>query len=145
MGTYQVIEGSCHCGNLAVAAALSHEPGHYQPRACDCDFCCKHGASYLSDPAGRLRVAVRDEAAVTRYRQGSGQAEMIFCARCGVLVGACYREGERLFAAVNRRIFSEEFGDEVPASPKMLGPEDKSTRWLQLWFADVHIDRLLEH
>lgn len=145
MSTYQVIEGSCHCGNLAVAAALTHEPVYYQPRACDCDFCRKHGASYLSDPAGRLHVVVRDENAITRYQQGSEQAEMIFCAHCGVLVGVSYRLGERLFAAVNSRIFSETFGLATTVSPKKLGAQEKPSRWQELWFGNVHIDRLEEH
>lgn len=145
MKTQQVIEGRCHCGSLSVAAALAGAPESYRPRACDCDFCRKHGASYLSDPEGRLRLVVSDPAAISRYRQGSGQADMLFCGHCGVLVGACYREDQRLYGAVNTRIFTAVFGDEVAVSPQQLAPGEKTLRWADLWFPDVVIEELQEH
>ena len=45
---------SCHCGNISVELRFSKELSAYVPRACDCDFCIKHGAATL---ANRDRLA----------------------------------------------------------------------------------------
>lgn len=133
------IEGKCHCGNIHVALELSAAPGDYAPRACDCDFCRKHGASYLSDPHGTLRIDVADARLLGRYRQGSGMAECLLCRECGVLVGVTYREEGRLYAAVNTRVLEGGvgFGEGKSVSPKLLAGDEKVRRWKELWFANV--------
>lgn len=134
--------GGCHCGNLSVTMHLAGNPGAYAPRACDCDFCRKHAAAYLSDPQGRLAIRIRDTSLASHYRQGSGRAEFLACARCGVLVAVCYADDSRLYAAINARIFDEPgmFAAETPVSPRLLAANDKILRWKAAWFADVSID-----
>lgn len=56
---------------------LPHASCAYHPRACDCDFCRKHGAAYISDPQGAVRIQVKDAQQLGRYRQGSGIAEEV--------------------------------------------------------------------
>lgn len=136
------LKGGCHCGNIRVDVALTRAAHEYVPRACDCDFCRKHGASYLSDPAGSLVIEVKDERLLRKYRQGSGTADMLVCGNCGVLVGAMYRSGGHIFAAINTRIIEggTMFGGNRPVSPKTLSAGEKAERWKELWFADVAID-----
>jgi hypothetical protein len=135
------LRGGCYCGNLVVELELTHEPGHYHPRACDCGFCRKHGAAYLSDPQGSLRIQIRDPGHSTSYRQGNELAEMLLCTRCGVLVGALYREDERVYGTVNAKAIegAEDFGAEQPVSPKALAGNDKIARWKALWFSNVRL------
>lgn len=135
--------GSCHCGNISVVMHLAGNPGAYAPRACDCDFCRKHAAAYLSDPQGKLAITVRDADRAGHYRQGSGSAEFLLCTRCGVLIGVCYAEAGRRYAAVNVRILDEPglFAAETPVSPRLLAVNDKIARWKAAWFADVSIGR----
>jgi hypothetical protein len=135
------MKGSCHCGAVSVVVTLSRPPESMSPRACDCDFCVKHGAAYVSDPEGSIAIQVQDPEGLTRYRQGSGTADCIFCKRCGVLVGVLYEEGERKFAAVNHRVLSEgaRFGAEVAVSPKRLAAGEKVGRWKALWFSKVSL------
>lgn len=111
----------------------------YAPRACDCSFCRKHGAAWLADPEGRLRIHQHDDAALLRYRHGSGQAEFIACARCAVLMWVNYEVDGRLYAAINVRAVEGEpgFAPEQTASPQKLSAGEKPQRWQQLWFADV--------
>lgn len=142
MNTQRTVEGGCHCGNVAVRVELTGDPASYEPRSCDCDFCRMHGAAYISDPRGRLRIRIKEENHFGRYRQGAEKADMLLCASCGVLVGACYQETDQLFGVVNVRILSGEFGTPVNASPKRLGPEEKTQRWKKIWFGDV---RLMQH
>ena len=135
------LTGGCHCGNIRVEIALPRPPGDYSPRACDCDFCRKHGASYLSDPHGSLLIRIEDERDGGRYHQGSGTADCLLCRRCGVLIGATFLCDERLYAAVNVRILdgAAGFAAELPVSPKKLSQNEKAQRWQTLWFADVSV------
>ncbi|NQD38450.1 aldehyde-activating protein [Permianibacter sp. IMCC34836] len=130
--------GGCYCGNLHFTMQLANGASSYQPRACDCDFCCKHGAAWLSDPAGSLYITVEDSTQLRRFRQGSEQAEFLLCGQCGVLIGVCYQQAGQRFAAVNvRAVASSSFAAVVPASPKQLSASEKTARWLRLWFPNV--------
>ncbi len=135
------ISGGCHCKNLRVELELARPPGAYNPRACDCDFCRKHGASYVSDAQGRLLIRIHDGRESATYRQGSGQAEFLLCRRCGNLVAVLYRSGAQLHGAVNARAIDTGtgLGPEQPVSPRTLSGEDKAKRWQDIWFRDVTI------
>ncbi|HYB33133.1 MAG TPA: hypothetical protein VED45_06850 [Steroidobacteraceae bacterium] len=135
------LTGACHCGNLRLEVQLTHAPDAYRPRACDCDFCRKHGAAYVSDPQGTLLVRINDEQFAGRYRQGSGLAELLFCRNCGVLIGALYRDDQRLYGVANAKVLDarEGFGPEEPVAPQLLSPGEKMSRWQNLWFADVSV------
>jgi hypothetical protein len=137
----QTLHGGCHCGNIRVELQLTRAPGTYRPRACDCSFCLKHGAAYISDPLGTLRLTIRDEREATRYAQGSGQAQLLLCSTCGVLVSPLFSDGGRLYAAVNVNALENAaaFGMPQPASPQTLSAGDKVKRWRELWFSDVTI------
>lgn len=136
------VRGGCHCGNVCVDMELAREPVTYRPRACDCDFCRKHGAAYVSDPQGSLGILVQDAASMGNYRQGSGAAEFIFCRNCGVLIGALYRSDRRIWGVINARIVESRtsFGTEEVASPKALSGNEKEKRWRDSWFSAVTIE-----
>ena len=128
-------DGRCHCGALRWQFATMRPLAEFSPRACDCDFCTRHAAAWVSDPAGQLRIRFR-AAKIQRYRQGSGQAEFLLCRDCGVLVAVVARsEDGPLLGAANRNAFDEraQFGDETTVSPQALGPATKLERWTQLW------------
>jgi hypothetical protein len=141
MAELQALTGGCHCGNLGISFHTRSSPGDLNPRACDCSFCKKHGALYVSDPSGRLIINVKDSDALTKYRQGSGTADFLVCRRCGVLVGAIWERDASISAAVNARCLQrhEEFAEPVVVSPQKLGKEEKTARWETLWTRDVQI------
>lgn len=135
------VSGGCHCGNVQVDLELTREPSSYSPRACDCDFCRKHGAAYLSDPQGALTIRIRDAADTKNYRQGNGLADCLFCKNCGVLVGAFYHGDDRVIGVVNVRAIAGgiQFAPEQSVSPKALSGDEKIARWQDIWFANVTI------
>lgn len=135
------VNGGCHCGNVQLDLELTREPATYRPRACDCDFCRKHGAAYLSDPQGALSIRVRDASDTVNYRQGSGLAECLLCKKCGVMVAVIYRGDDRIIGAVNVKAIDglTNFASEVPVSPKVLSAEEKIARWQDIWFPNVAI------
>jgi hypothetical protein len=77
--------GACHCGNIELEMGFSLPPDSYHPRACDCDFCRKHSAAYVSDAEGSLDIRIKSERGRATCRQGSALAEFLFCNYCGVL------------------------------------------------------------
>jgi hypothetical protein len=136
------VDGGCHCGNISLELELSRLPNTYSPRACDCTFCTKHGAAYISDPQGHLRIRVRQGEHSRMYRQGSGMAECLLCVNCGVLVGVLYRDRDNVYAAVNVKATDRptDFGAEQTVAPRTLAESDKVSRWKSLWFSKVIVD-----
>jgi hypothetical protein len=135
------LTGGCHCGNIHVDMDLTHEPGTYNPRACDCDYCRKHGASYVSDANGSLAIRIADHTNVGKYRQGDRLAEFLLCGSCGVLVCVLYSRDGRLYAAMNANVTDarESFGTEQIVSPKKLSENEKTQRWQELWLSNVNL------
>ncbi len=133
--------GGCYCGNIRIIASFPLYLAGYEPRRCDCDFCGKHSAAYVSDPKGSLAIQIGNDLQVNRFRQGSNTAEMLLCRTCGVLVGALYRESDRLFGTLNVKALDSclSFGPEQSVSPKSLSPDQKVRRWRELWFPNVSI------
>ncbi|NYE29656.1 hypothetical protein HDE78_002622 [Rhodanobacter sp. K2T2] len=135
------LSGGCHCGQLHLSFSTALDPASIVPRACDCSFCEKHGAAYVSDPAGQLSVTALSSDALRRYRQGSNTADFLLCAQCGVLIAVVFENDARLYATVNARCLAQPtgFGMTTPASPQWLGPGEKVARWSQLWIPDVSL------
>lgn len=133
--------GGCHCSNIQFEMDLTREANTYTPRACDCDFCLKHGASYLSDSEGKLVITIKDERDVNKYQQGNKIADFLICRNCGVLVGVTSEIHGKLYATINSKAITHhaEFGAEKSASPKNLDAQTKTERWEDIWFANTTI------
>ncbi len=93
--------GGCHCGNLEVRFESEIPAEKLQVRACQCSFCRRHNQRSVTDPAGRVTIAVRDPERLSRYRFGLGTADFFICGRCGVYVGAVLEADGRAWATVN--------------------------------------------
>lgn len=143
MATHKYV-GGCHCGNIALEMEITGKPSSYNPRACDCDFCRKHSATYVSDTHGKLVILVKNETNLSKYQQGSGIADYLVCRICGVLVGVCYEEHGCLYATVNSKAVENNavFGVEAVVSPRSLNDQDKIQRWKNTWFSDVSIKKV---
>jgi hypothetical protein len=81
-----VLTGQCHCGAVQAAFHLGRPASAIQVRACQCDFCRRHGAATASDPSGR--VVIKSARPLTRYRFGARTIDMLICGACGVYVAA---------------------------------------------------------
>ena len=132
----------CHCGNISADAWFQQPVSNYIPRACDCDFCVKHGAAYISDPQGRLAVRIANQADTSVYKQGSGLVDLLICSVCGVLVAVTYECKGRLIGGLNSRTLQNRDHLQPPcaASPKLLPDDEKISRWETIWFPEVTIE-----
>ena len=121
------LEGTCHCGNVAIVLETEKDPRELPLRACGCSFCRRHGARTTSDPAGRAHIGAQDAAKVSRYVFGLRTAEMLVCARCGVYSAAVLREGDRAWAVLNANLFLDP-AFERPAQPVSYDGETEQQR-----------------
>jgi hypothetical protein len=129
------LRGRCHCGKVEVAFATQRDPSTLHPRACDCSFCRKHGAAWISDAQGELLVTASANADLREYLQGSGNAHFLLCGECGVLVAVVFPDGNGLLGAMNAGCLDEAtpLGDATPVSPQTLTADDRMARWRKLW------------
>ncbi len=136
-----VVSGSCHCGNVAFEVAVENKISEYSSRVCDCEFCSKHGAAYLSDNNGKLTVTANSQSSINKYKQGSGIADFLLCTNCGVLIGVIYEEHGSVYGAINTKGFplNTELGEDQAVSPKRLSDSERIKRWKEIWFTDVQI------
>jgi hypothetical protein len=140
-----MLGGGCYCGNIKFKMFLPQRPESYTARGCDCGFCLKHGASYISDPLGKLEIHVKDTSILGRFRQDSSDnAEFLHCKRCAVLIGAIHQcpEDEKILGSVNRLAIEKAaslFPNLSSVSPRLLTKEQKVSRWKEKWFQDVQI------
>lgn len=139
---HTLLTGSCACSNIRFELELSRPSLTYHPRACDCDFCTKHMAAYISDPQGKIHLHITDAQQLNRYRQGTRLAEFFICKACGVLTNVIYSHTPtQLFASVNARTLDTPatFGEIIPVSPQTLSDAERITRWQNSWFNEVRI------
>jgi hypothetical protein len=104
----QDFPGQCHCGNISVIFQSDKDTKDFVPRICECTFCTKHGARWISDPAGTVIVTIKDDTRVSKYAFGHETAEFITCSRCGVtLLAVSEIEGNR-HAVLNVNVLDDQ-------------------------------------
>ncbi len=123
-----VLQGGCHCGNIAISYRTGVAPAATQVRACQCSFCRKHAARAVSDPEGHAEITVRDLRSLRRYRFALATAEFFICKICGVYVAAVMTEADQTFATliINALDAPERFTQ--PATPVDYDAEDPTAR-----------------
>ena len=135
-----LIEGGCHCGNISFSLAWEPDPAEIPARACGCSFCVKHGGVWTSNPAGALRLTVKDPALVSRYAFGTRTAEFHICARCGIVPVVTSRIDGRLYAVVSVNAFEgvePSLIRRASADFEGEGKESRLARRKRNWIADV--------
>ena len=124
---------TCSCGMVEIEISLPRSLEEYEPRACDCDFCIARGASYISDPDGRLIIRHADK--LERLKQGSEQASFWQCSSCKDLIAVTCEFETQTKGAINASVFEKQHKLKPPisVSPKLLVPEEKLNRWSAIW------------
>ena len=138
---YKVL-GGCDCGNISYLAEMQNEPSSYAPRLCDCNFCTSHGAAYASDSKGTLTIKVKDECEISKYSQGSRNADFLICKNCGVLTNVLFEQSGHIFGAINVRSANDysKFSEGQVLHLTHLGDKERIGRWKEYWFSDVKIE-----
>ena len=137
-----LIDGKCHCGNIAFVLDWPGVPTEVVARECSCSFCSKHGGVWTSNRDAKLSVTLHRASVVSRYSFGTETATFYVCSRCGAVPIVTSEIENRVYAVVNVNTFenldslhlrrqSADFGGE--GLPSRLARRQKN------WIGDVHI------
>ena len=74
------VKGGCHCGAVRFFASV---PEHVELLDCNCSICAASGYLHLTIPHDQFTLESGVDR-LTSYRFGSGAADHLFCATCGV-------------------------------------------------------------
>ena len=137
-----LINGRCHCGNIAFELEWEGDTAEIPARACGCSFCVKHGGVWTSNPNSRLGVAIGDTSLVSRYAFGSRTATFHVCSRCGAVPLVTSEIANHLYAVVNVNVFENVDQSRLHRAAASFEGEDIESRLARRrhnWIADVHI------
>jgi hypothetical protein len=135
-----LIQGKCHCGNIAFSFRWEPDPVEIPARACTCSFCTKHGGVWTSNPNGVLEVRVKDASLVSKYAFGTRTAAFHICARCGAVPVVTSEIDGRVYAVVSVNTFEDidqSLFRRVSASFDGEEKGDRLARRKRNWIADV--------
>jgi len=138
-----ILQGKCHCGNIAFALEWDGEPPEIPARACGCTFCVKHGGVWTSNPKSRLAVTIGDPGLVSRYAFGTQTATFHVCSRCGSVPLVTSRIDDHLYAVVNVNTLDNVEPSWLRRASADFGGEsldDRLARRKRNWIAEVRID-----
>ena len=121
-------DGSCHCGNIQVEFETAQAPDSLQLRECGCTFCRRHGATAVTDPAGRLEVRLSDPREVSRYRFALRTADFLVCRTCGVFVAAVSAIDGATYATLNVNVLERREAFTTPPLPVRYDAETAAER-----------------
>jgi len=137
-----LIDGECHCGNIALALNWPGTPRDIAARACTCSFCVQHGGVWVADANAELVVTLRDGALVSKYEFGTRTASFHVCSRCGVVPFVTSDIDHRLYAVVNVNVLVHLDPSSVRRSSATFDDEDLEARLLRRrrnWIGSVHV------
>jgi hypothetical protein len=137
-----LINGKCHCGNIAFELEWEGEPAELPARACGCSFCLKHGGVWTSNANSRLAVIIRDTSLVSKYAFGSRTATFHVCSRCGAVPLVTSEIENHLYAVVNVNVFEnldQSRLHRIAANFEGEDVESRLARRRRNWIADVRI------
>jgi len=123
-----LIQGRCHCGNIAFTLDWHPSPDAIPARACTCSFCTRHGGVWTSCRDGSLLVNVADPERVSQYAFATGTATFHVCSRCGVVPVVTSEIDSRCYAVVNVNTFEDVDASMLRCSTISFDDESGSTR-----------------
>ena len=137
-----LLNGKCHCGNIAFELDWPGDAPEIPARACDCSFCVKHGGVWTSNPESRLDVVIRDASHVSKYDFGTRTATFHVCTTCGAVPLATSEIAGHRYAVVNVNVMENVDSTRLRRTASHFDGEDIDSRLARRsrnWIADVRI------
>lgn len=135
--------GQCHCGIVKASFETAKTPAELGVRACQCEFCRRHGSLNISDPVG-LTTIDASAGDILRYRFALKTADFLLCNKCGVYFAAVTGAGDAIRSTLN--IVGLRMGDFLSTAvvPFDYGDEDaterlarRTSKWTPTRFTDA--------
>lgn len=139
-----LLNGKCHCGNIAFTLDWPEGQADVPARACNCSFCIKHGGVWTSNPGAKLAVVLCHADLVSTYAFGTKTATFHVCTRCGAVPIVTSVIENHLYAVVNVNTIENLDPLRLRRGTADFGAEDVGSRLArrrQNWIADVRISQ----
>jgi hypothetical protein len=139
-----LLNGKCHCGNIAFTLDWPEDKTEIPARACTCSFCIKHGGVWTSSPGAKLSVVLRQADLVSKYAFGTATATFHVCARCGAVPIVTSEIENHLYAVVNVNTLENFDPSRLRRGTADFDGEDVQSRLARRyknWIADVRISQ----
>jgi hypothetical protein len=137
-----LIDGKCHCGNIAFVLDWPGVPTDVVARECSCSFCIKHGGVWTSNRDAKLSVTLQRVGVVSRYSFGTETAKFYVCTRCGAVPIVTSEIANRVYAVANVNTFENLDSLHLRRQSANFDGEELLSRLARRqnnWIADVHI------
>jgi len=137
-----LLNGKCHCGNIAFDLDWPGDSPEIPARACDCSFCVKHGGVWTSNPESRLDVVIGDTSRVSKYEFGTRTATFHVCTICGAVPLVTSEIAGHRYAVVNVNALENVDPLRLRRTAAHFDGEDIDARLARRsrnWIADVRI------
>ena len=137
-----LLNGRCHCGNIAFDLDWPGDSPEIPARACDCSFCVKHGGVWTSNPESCLDVVIGDTSRVSKYEFGTRTATFHVCTICGAVPLVTSEIAGHRYAVVNVNALENVDASTVRRTASHFSGEDIDSRLARRsrnWIADVRI------
>jgi len=137
-----VIDGKCHCGNIAFVLDWPGVPSEIAARECSCSFCVKHGGVWTSNREARLSATLHFPPLVSKYAFGTKTATFYVCTRCGAVPIVTSEIANNLYAVVNVNTFDNLDSLHLRRQPASFDGEEQQSRLARRarnWIPDVRI------
>jgi hypothetical protein len=137
-----LIDGKCHCGNIAFVLDWPGVHSDVVARACSCTFCVKHGGVWTSNPKATLSITVQRTDAVSKYVFGTETATFHVCIRCGAVPIVTSEISNRLYAVVNVNTFENFDLAQLRRQAANFDGEEQQSRLMRRqtnWISNVRI------
>ena len=140
-----LIDGKCHCGNIAFVLDWPGVPSEIVARECGCSFCVKHGGVWTSNREAKLSVTLHSPSLVSKYAFGTKTATFYVCTRCGAVPIVTSEIANHLYAVVNVNTFEDLGSLHLNRQPVSFDGEEQQSRLARReknWIADVRIKHI---
>jgi hypothetical protein len=137
-----LINGKCHCGNIAFVLDWPGVSTNVVARECSCSFCIKHGGVWTSNRDAKLSVTLQRADLVSRYSFGTETATFYVCTRCGAVPLVTSEIANHVYAVVNVNTFENLDSLHLRRQSANFDGEELLSRLARRqsnWIADVHI------
>jgi hypothetical protein len=137
-----LIDGKCHCDNIAFVLDWPGVPAEIVARACSCTFCVKHGGVWTSNRDARLSATLHSPTLVSKYTFGTKTATFYVCTRCGAVPIVTSEIANHLYAVVNVNTFEGLGSLRLSRQPISFDGEEQESRLARRernWIADVRM------
>ena len=135
-------QGSCGCGAVTFTYRCEQPLASLNVRACQCEYCKPRRQTYLSDPAGSLRVVVKDSRYLYAHRFGTGTADFMHCAVCNHQVFVTCDVDGHTYALVSAPALSEykQLSGSDPVDYDGESVDERLQRRSERWIGDFIVE-----